>query len=85
MPVKRSRSPASDAATHRGNGRDEARTIADLFPYQEIFLRVLSFLSPTELVHVQGVSKYWAKMSLDPQVSDCPAFLAPHKVSFAYT
>lgn len=51
--------------------RDEQTrmSIADLFPYQEIFLRVLSFLSPTELVHVQGVNKYWAKMSLDPQVS----------------
>lgn len=43
--------------------------IADLFPYQELFLRVLSFLSPTELAMVQGVSKYWAKMALDPQVS----------------
>lgn len=44
-------------------------TISDLFPYQELFLRVLSFLPPTDLALAQGVSKYWALMSLDPQVS----------------
>nr|XP_018260409.1 uncharacterized protein I303_07328 [Kwoniella dejecticola CBS 10117]OBR82567.1 hypothetical protein I303_07328 [Kwoniella dejecticola CBS 10117] len=44
------------------------RSVADLFPFQEIFLRILSFLSPNELASIQSVDKYWAKMSLDPQL-----------------
>jgi hypothetical protein len=40
-----------------------------IFGYEEIFLRIMSFLSPTDLALVQGVNKYWARMSLDPQVS----------------
>ncbi|WVQ75104.1 hypothetical protein IAR50_004713 [Cryptococcus sp. DSM 104548] len=48
--------------------RLEHHSIADLFPFQELFLRILSFLSPGELVAVQGVSKYWQTMSLDPQL-----------------
>ena len=43
--------------------------IADLFPYQEIFLRILSFLSPADLTMVQRVNKYGSRMSMDPQVS----------------
>lgn len=48
-------------------------TSMSIFGYQEIFLRVMSFLSPTDLAMVQGVSRDWAKMSLDPQVS--PTYL----------
>ena len=48
-------------------------TISDLFPYQEIFLRVLSYLSPQELAGVQGVNRYFARMSLDQQVSFEPS------------
>lgn len=45
------------------------RTMADIADNQEVFLRVLAFLDARDLVSVQGVSKYWARMSLDPQVS----------------
>ena len=48
--------------------------LGDLFTYQEIFLRVLSFLSPGDLAKGQGVNRYWARMTLDPQVS----FLTAH-------
>ncbi|WVR08203.1 hypothetical protein IAU60_005250 [Kwoniella sp. DSM 27419] len=47
------------STTHHGR-------VADLFPFQEIFLRILSFLDPAELAIVQRVNKYWARMSLDP-------------------
>lgn len=43
--------------------------MSPIFGYQEIFLRIMSYLTPTELATVQGVNKQWAKMSLDPQVS----------------
>jgi hypothetical protein len=68
--------PPPDAASslqRLQNGLDASaiirHTISDLFPYQELLMRILSFLTPTELALMQGVSKYWAKMSLDPQVS----------------
>lgn len=35
----------------------------------ELFLRILSFLDAHALAGVQGVNSYWARMSLDPQVS----------------
>ncbi|TYJ54695.1 hypothetical protein B9479_004634 [Cryptococcus floricola] len=54
--------PPAKRARHDHHG------IADLFPFQELFLRILSFLSPSELAAVQGVSKYWQMMSLDPQL-----------------
>ncbi|OCF37129.1 hypothetical protein I316_01036 [Kwoniella heveanensis BCC8398] len=44
------------------------KDISDLFPFQEIFLRILSFLSPSELAQIQRVSKYWGRMSVDPQL-----------------
>ncbi|WWC95525.1 hypothetical protein V866_002390 [Kwoniella sp. B9012] len=44
------------------------RSIADLFPFQEIFLRILSFLPPNDLAMVQRVNRYWGKMSVDPQL-----------------
>ena len=43
--------------------------LSSVFGYQEIFLRIMSYLSPTDLAIVQGVNRQWAKMSLDPQVS----------------
>ncbi|WVO13807.1 hypothetical protein L204_101430 [Cryptococcus depauperatus] len=43
-------------------------TVADLFPFQEIFLRILSFLEPEDLARAQRVSKYWERMVLDPQL-----------------
>jgi hypothetical protein len=43
--------------------------MADIADNQEVFLRVLAFLDARDLVSVQGVSRYWAMMSLDPQVS----------------
>lgn len=46
-----------------------AHSIGDIFTYQELFIRILSFLSPTELARVQSVNKYWSRMSVDPQVS----------------
>ncbi|GFZ50070.1 hypothetical protein JCM24511_07823 [Saitozyma sp. JCM 24511] len=42
--------------------------MADIADNQEVFLRVLAFLDARDLVSVQGVSKYWARMSLDPQL-----------------
>ncbi|WVQ96134.1 hypothetical protein IAU59_003236 [Kwoniella sp. CBS 9459] len=42
--------------------------VSDLFPFQEIFLRILSFLTPSELAQAQRVSQYWARMSVDPQL-----------------
>jgi hypothetical protein len=44
-------------------------SVRSVFAYDEIFLRIMSFLSPTDLAVVQGVSKHWARISLDPQVS----------------
>jgi len=44
-------------------------SVRSVFAYDEIFLRIMSFLSPTDLAVVQGVSKHWARLSLDPQVS----------------
>jgi hypothetical protein len=55
------------------------KTISDLFPLQEIFLRILSFLSPSDLAVVQGVDRYWARMSLDPQVSRRRGFQDTHR------
>ncbi|WWC92961.1 uncharacterized protein L201_007924 [Kwoniella dendrophila CBS 6074] len=46
----------------------KGRGISDLFPFQEIFLRILSFLPPNDLAKVQGVNRYWSKMSVDPQL-----------------
>ncbi|WRT69543.1 uncharacterized protein IL334_006530 [Kwoniella shivajii] len=46
----------------------EKKTISDLFPLQEIFLRILSFLPPNDLAKIQGVNKYWGRMSVDPQL-----------------
>ena len=68
MPTKRS-PPQNETLDSTSTDPKRQHTISDLFPYQELFLRILSFLSPTDLALVQGVSKYWAKMSLDPQVS----------------
>jgi hypothetical protein len=44
-------------------------SVRSVFAYDEIFLRIMSFLSPTDLAVAQGVSKQWARISLDPQVS----------------
>lgn len=75
----RSPSPSETSASHLPlrrtalpDGRFTASgrpTLDRLLAHQEIFLRILSFLSPTELAQVQGVSRYWAHMTLDPQVS----------------
>ncbi|EIW71674.1 hypothetical protein M231_07324 [Tremella mesenterica] len=43
-------------------------TLADLFHFQEIFLRVLSFLPVSDLARIQAVNSHFAKMSLDPQL-----------------
>lgn len=69
MPAKRSRSQSAP-----GNDRGQAQQrsphpIGDIFGYQELFLRILSFLSPTELALIQGVNHYWSRMSTDQQVS----------------
>ena len=40
-----------------------------MFAYQELFLRILSYLSPTDLVSIQPVSRYWSRMAVDQQVS----------------
>lgn len=53
--------------THRQRRRTP-HPIGDIFDYQELFLRILSFLSPTELASIQGVNRYWSRMSTDPQV-----------------
>lgn len=79
---KRQRSPADGQEQHarsaKGKGRPPVATapgtprpptFAGLTEHQEIFLRILSFLSPNELAQVQGVNRYWAHMTLDPQVS----------------
>ncbi|ORY34893.1 hypothetical protein BCR39DRAFT_515436 [Naematelia encephala] len=60
--------PQQHASSSGQSPKRDTHTISDLFPYQEIFLRILSFLSPTDLTVLQGVNKYWAKMSLDPQL-----------------
>jgi len=66
------------ASKRRRNSRDGSNTspasiapasVRSVFAYDEIFLRIMSFLSPTDLAVVQGVSKHWARISLDPQVS----------------
>jgi hypothetical protein len=49
---------------------DSSVQLANLFRYEELFLRVLSFLSPTDLASVQSVNRYWSRMTLDPQVSE---------------
>jgi hypothetical protein len=62
---------------HRTSGESSEPThinmapasVRSVFAYDEIFLRIMSFLSPTDLAVVQGVSKHWARISLDPQVS----------------
>lgn len=43
--------------------------LSRLIGHQEIFLRVLGFLSASDLASAQGVNRYWQHMSLDPQVS----------------
>ena len=43
--------------------------LGGIFGYQELFLRILGFLSPTELATIQGVDRYWSRMALDQQVS----------------
>ena len=53
-------------------------SLSDIFGYQELFLRILSFLSPTELATIQGVDRYWSRMALDQQVS---SFVVEHLVS----
>ncbi|WVF68594.1 hypothetical protein IAT40_003363 [Kwoniella sp. CBS 6097] len=64
------------------------KDVSDLFPFQEIFLRILSFLSPSELAQIQRVSKYWARMSVDPQLWK-RLYLAryphPHHLRLIYT
>ena len=74
--MKRRRSPSpssrhgqSSTSSHKGKGRESQRALRDLFGYQEIFLRILSFLSPTDLASVQSVNRHWSRMTLDPQVS----------------
>ncbi|WVQ79342.1 hypothetical protein IAT38_001439 [Cryptococcus sp. DSM 104549] len=62
---QRSLSPPPPTAKRRYPAQ---HTIRDLFPYEEIFLRILSFLRPSELAAVQGVNRHWARMSLDPQL-----------------
>ncbi|KAL7424921.1 hypothetical protein Q5752_000608 [Cryptotrichosporon argae] len=51
----------------RDHAPRRSRSIADLFPLQELFLRVLGFLAPEDLARAQGVSRYWQGMALDPQ------------------
>lgn len=65
---KRQRPPSSPGSPAKRSAATR-HSIADLFPFQEIFLRILSFLSANELAKVQGVCRYWQVMSLDPQVS----------------
>jgi hypothetical protein len=73
MERKRRRSPSPPRKIAGEAGRlGPRRTIDDVAQNQEVFLRVLSFLSAQDLVNVQGVSRYWARMSLDPQVSFVP-------------
>jgi hypothetical protein len=67
MPGKRTRATGSEGRSPSPPPDPEAQR--SVFAYDEIFLRIMSFLSPTDLAIVQGVSKQWAKISLDPQVS----------------
>ena len=67
MPGKRSRASESERLSSPPQPDSEAQR--SVFAYDEIFLRIMSFLSPTDLAVVQGVSKHWARISLDPQVS----------------
>lgn len=66
---------ASKRRRSSGEGRESTpinaapSSVRSVFAYDEIFLRIMSFLSPTDLAVVQGVSKHWARISLDPQVS----------------
>ncbi|WVW86762.1 hypothetical protein I302_108816 [Kwoniella bestiolae CBS 10118] len=55
-------------ATSNSSTSSSRRSISDLFPFQEIFLRILSFLPPNDLAKVQRVDRYWSKMSVDPQL-----------------
>ena len=79
----RSSSPSSSdldtvkQSPHDGTGTNDPSLMANatskthldnIFAYQEIFLRILSFLTPTELALVQCTSKYWSQMTLDQQV-----------------
>ncbi|KAK8849527.1 hypothetical protein IAR55_004861 [Kwoniella newhampshirensis] len=64
-PIPKPQSTGQDGDTA---AREGGKVIADLFPFQEIFLRILSFLPPTDLAMVQRVNRYWAKMSVDPQL-----------------
>ncbi|OWZ66709.1 hypothetical protein AYX15_02031 [Cryptococcus neoformans] len=64
---KRQRPPSSTGSPAKRSAAAR-HSIADLFPFQEIFLRILSFLSANELAKVQGVCRYWQIMSLDPQL-----------------
>jgi len=67
MPGKRARASGSERLSSTPQPDSEAQR--SVFAYDEIFLRIMSFLSPTDLAVVQGVSKHWARISLDPQVS----------------
>ncbi|WWD20152.1 hypothetical protein CI109_104628 [Kwoniella shandongensis] len=73
-PRSSSPSPSSASSSHipshhvKVESTRGGKVIADLFPFQEIFLRILSFLPPTDLAKVQRVDKYWARMSVDPQL-----------------
>lgn len=42
------------------------RRLSDLFSLPELFLHVLSFLSPTDLARAQAVNKHWQRMVTDP-------------------
>lgn len=75
MQAKRRRSASSgDAQMAAGPLSSQARpdgvtTLSQLVGHQEIFLRILGYLPATDLANVQAVNSYWARMSLDPQVS----------------
>jgi hypothetical protein len=75
-PSIRSKPTHPDKGKAKASHQEPLHTISDLFPYQEIFIRILSFLTPTDLAAIQNVNKYWAHMSLDPQVSYIPHFQA---------
>jgi hypothetical protein len=67
---KRRRSLSPDVrSSSRPARREPAPTpaaLADLFVLPELFLHVLSFLTPAELARVQLVSRHWERVAGDP-------------------
>ncbi|GMK53470.1 hypothetical protein CspeluHIS016_0100560 [Cutaneotrichosporon spelunceum] len=65
---KRPRSPDAHPAKRSRRSGQSGAGLAPLFELDELFLRVLGHLEPTDLARVQGVSRRWAAIALDPQL-----------------